>query len=98
MGRGHWSLDRLGFRHVALAEKVKNIALLRKNDSIGGGDGFHAEEVVERAQVLDGKINSKGLQEGVWPLWKGAGDENVIYIDENISDLRRGATNEQGRV
>ena len=28
MGRGHGVLDRLGLRHVGLAEEVKNVVLL----------------------------------------------------------------------
>ena len=48
---------------MLLLREVKDVALLRSNNAIRGGDGFHAEEEVERAQVLDSKIILKGLQE-----------------------------------
>jgi hypothetical protein len=46
---GHRSLDRFSFRHVALLEKIKYVALLGENEAIWSGSSFHLEEVMKRA-------------------------------------------------
>jgi hypothetical protein len=81
---GHRSLDRFGFSHVALAKEIKDVPLLGEDETIRSRDSFHAEEEVEGPEVLDGKVNSQGVEERGRALRKRAGDEDVVNIYEDI--------------
>jgi hypothetical protein len=61
MGCGHRCLNGFGTGHVALFEKIKDVALLGENEVVWSGGSFHVKEVMERTEVLDCKFGIEGL-------------------------------------
>ena len=51
-------MDRFGTTYASFVKKVTDVALLREEDTRGGGKEFEAEEVSWSTQVFKGEMSS----------------------------------------
>src|SRR4051812_6294784 len=92
------SRRRIAIKHPCTLEKLAGVLLLMKKEPVRTPDNLDAEEVVERAEVLQRELSTKTVGEPSKKISGGCRQDDVIDVQQQVGHVVASLVDEQRRI
>jgi hypothetical protein len=92
------SRTRVALKHAGTMKKIDDVLALREHHASGRASHRDAEEVGELAEVSHGELAVEELGDMAKKTGAGGGENDVVHIEQEVSDLVSSSKNEEGDI